>query len=402
MPAIRVLMIARCVAWPLHLGDRLIVYHLARELRARGVLLDLLAFADTPADWSLENQQHYTPYFESVTLFDAPRRPLPELLRRALLPAARFASQAHASFAPELWREGERRLATTRYDAVHLFGGIQVYEFAPLLRGLKTIITPYESYALLLRRTLAHQPSIVHRLQWNMARHYERWMFSPYDVVTVLSEPDRDELLMLNAALNVRVIPNGIDLSAFPLRDSARDAAHFVFLGNYDYAPNAEAALWLAQDIFPRVRQALPNAQLSLVGNAPPASLLALASDSVTVTGRVPSVAPYLARATAFVCPLRVGAGIKNKALEALAAGCPLIATPLSVDGIHITDGENALVADTAEGIAAAMIRLAQDRALAAQFSAGGRALIEREYTWAHVADDYLTLYTGKSHQTRD
>jgi glycosyltransferase involved in cell wall biosynthesis len=395
-----ILMISRCPPVPLHLGDRLIVYHLARELQKLGVHVDLLAFAETPADWSLTQQQQYTHLFHDVTLFDAQPRPAPELLRRILIPAARFPSQAGHAFAPALWREVERRLSTTDYDAVHLFGGIQVYDFAGSLDGLKTVITPYESFSLYLRRALAAgeadlRGQLALRGQLWAARRYESWMYAPYDAVTVLSDPDRDELLALNPAYNVAVIPNGIEIERFPAPDptAKRDAAHLLFVGNYDYAPNHDAALWLANEILPRVRQHVPDARLSLVGNAPPPDLQALASDHITVTGRVPDVRPYLQAGTVFVCPLRYGAGIKNKVLEALASGIPVVATPVSVDGIAVTDGESALVADDADGLAAATVRVLGDVALQQALRERGRSAVENGYTWQRVAERYAALY---------
>jgi polysaccharide biosynthesis protein PslH len=390
----RVLMIARCPPYPLHLGDRLIVYHVARELQALGVTLDLLAFAERPSDWSLGEQQHYSSFFHDLTLVDAQPRPTPEMLRRALLPSARFPAQARHAFAPHMYREIERHIATHTYDGVHLFGGVQVYEFARCLNGLKTVITPYESYALYLRRAqVAGEGGMLGPIRWWAARQYESWMFEPYDVITVLSEPDRAELIALNPAYDVRVIPNGIDAQRFAAVQATRDPAHLLFVGNYDYPPNLDAALWLAQDIFPRVRSQHPAARLSLVGNAPPPALQALADDHITVTGRVPDVQPYLDRATAFVCPLRFGAGIKNKVLEALASGCPLIATPVSVDGISVTDGQSALIAQDAPSLAAATIRVLADPTLQTSLREQGRAVVMAGYTWGRVAQRYAALY---------
>ncbi|MEO0560626.1 MAG: glycosyltransferase family 4 protein [Chloroflexota bacterium] len=390
----RVLMISRCVPWPLHLGDRLIVYHVARELHAMGVTVDLIAFAEESSDWSLGEQQHYNSYFNEMTLFDARPRPTSELLRRALLPGARFPSEAAHSFVPEAWRAIERQVAMVDYDAVHLFGGVQVYEFAVSLNSVRTVITPYESYALLLRRSIAAgEGGIGARARLWTARRYEGFMYAPYDVVTVLSEQDRDELLSFNPGYDVRVIPNGIDIGRFPRVSTERDSSHLLFLGNYDYGPNTDAALWLARDIFPRVLTAHPDARLTLVGNAPPPELQALSDDRIAVTGRVPDVRDYLNRATVFVCGLRYGAGIKNKVLEALASGCPVVATPLSVDGIDVVDGESVLLADDAAAIAAATGRVLSDGELASRLRDNGRRVIEDGYTWGAVARAYAALY---------
>lgn len=386
----RILLISRCPPYPLHLGDRLIVYHLAYELEARRHQIDLLAFANRPEDHA--DLDHYDHYFESVALFDEPRRSPLAYLRRMLLPGARFPRRAAESWSPEMWRAVERKLSEHRYDAVHLFGGVQVYEFFHALNGQPAIITPYESYSLYLRRQLAAGRGSW--LGWRLARAFESWMFAPYARVVVVSPPDRDELLALDPALPVEVIPNGVDLYDFRMRPTQRETAVLLFVGNYEYAPNRDAALWLARAIFPAVQRRVPGAKLWLVGSAPPPELLALASESIHITGRVPDVRPYLARATVFVSPLRFGAGIKNKILEALAMGCPVVATPLSLDGIDVRDGESALSAD-GDALVEAVVRLLGDTALQAALSRNGRRLVEARYSWDYVAEQYLELYRG-------
>jgi len=188
------------------------------------------------------------------------------------------------------------------------------------------------------------------------------------------------------------VIPNGIDVEYFQLQNVAREPARLLFTGNYEYAPNVDAALRLAYDVLPEVRKVIPFVRLWLVGNAPPPELQALASDTITVTGRVPDVRPYLAQATAFVSPLRLGAGIKNKILEALAMGLPVVATPLSVDGIGVQHGDSALIVDE-HHMANEVIRLLQDADLKRKLSESGHVLIEERYRWTHVAALYEDLY---------
>lgn len=145
-----------------------------------------------------------------------------------------------------------------------------------------------------------------------------------------------------------------------------------------------------AQEIFPLIR-AKYNAELWLVGNAPPESLLQLASDSIHVTGRVPDVVPYYTQATIFICPLRFGAGIKNKLLEAMAMSLPIVATSLSMEGIAATTG--ILAAETAEAIAEAVLRLLHDPALREAMGNANRLVVEKQYSWDVVADQYEALY---------
>lgn len=395
----KILLISRCPPYPLHLGDRLIVYHLAEELEARRHHLDLLAFYDRPSDPA--ETSHYDYRFEHVELLPEPRRSPVDYLKRLAMPGPRWPRRAEQAWSPAMWRAIQARLDAERYDVVHLFGGVQVYEFYHALRGLPAIITPYESYSLYLRRvveverrgTARRTPTVIQRqLQLQLARRFEAWMFNPYRRVVVVSDRDRDELLHLNPALPVEVIPNGVDVYHFRRARVNRKARALLFVGNYEYPPNVDAALRLAREILPQVQKQVPDVKLWLVGNAPPPELQALANETIKVTGRVPDVRPYLARAAAFVCPLRYGAGIKNKLLEALAVGCPVAATPLSVDGIAVRDGHSALIAD-GDALIAASVRLLTDRALQQQLADSGRALIETRYSWSRAAEMYEDLY---------
>ncbi|MCU0513898.1 MAG: glycosyltransferase family 4 protein [Anaerolineae bacterium] len=396
----RVLLISRCPPYPLHLGDRLIVWHLARQLAQRGHTLDLLAYTQQPDDAA--DVPQYASFFRQVTLLPEPARRTGDYLRRLLWPPARWPRQAAAAWSPAMWQAVQQQLDRQQYEVLHLFGGVQVYELYHALRGQPALITPYESYSLYLQRQVARTGGLRPWLNWQVAQQYERWMFAPYAQTVVLAQPDAAALQRLAPGLPVTIIPNGIDLEYFsgeavppdpdPDRDPDRDAPTLLFVGNYEYAPNVDCAHLLATEILPQVQRHLPQARLLLVGHAPPPSVLALQSAAVTVTGRVPDVRPWYAGATVFVCALRTGAGLKNKVLEALAMRLPVVATPLSVDGIAVEHGHSALIAPVA-ALAGEVVRLLQDAPLRQRLAEAGRRLIETRYSWSGVAAQYEALY---------
>ena len=293
-----------------------------------------------------------------------------------------------------MWQAIEQAVNTRDHDCAHFFGGVQVYEYRHAVGTLPALITPYESYSLYLRRELETRSGSapVLSLRHMLARHFESWMFAPFDRRVVVAERDRRELRSINPALDWEVIPNGVDADWFQPGPEARESATLLFTGNFEYEPNVDAALWLAAELLPGLRKRGLEAQLWLVGHAPPRALRALAGDRVLVTGRVPDLRPWLQRATLYVCPLRKGAGIKNKVLEALAAGCPLLATPLSADGIAIEDGRHALLAER-DAFPAAVRRLLDDAALRDSLALAGRQLVESQYSWRQVATRYAGLY---------
>ncbi len=144
--------------------------------------------------------------------------------------------------------------------------------------GDKAIITPYESFSLYLRRVIENSEkgqirkgrrpfptNIINQVQHQIAQRFESFMFTPFADTVVVSERDRNELMRINPALDITVIPNGVDTYQFRPRPVQRIPA-LLFVGNYEYAPNVDAALRLATEIFRLCRQRIPQAHLWLVG----------------------------------------------------------------------------------------------------------------------------------------
>jgi glycosyltransferase involved in cell wall biosynthesis len=390
-----ILLISRCPPYPLHMGDRLIPYHLVRQLVDRGWRIDLLAFYQQPDD--LADVPYYEKYFNSVQLVREPARSPLSLFRRGMVEACRFPGGQRESWSPEMWRAIQDRLARHRYDVVHLFGGVHVYEFRDLVRRYPTIIVPYESYTLFLERAMqravTNRDRLLTHMRLMMARRYESWMFTPYQRTVVVSDKDAVKLQELAPGLAVEVIPNGVDLEKFAPASGEPDVPTLLFTGNYEYGPNLDAARCLINEIFPSVKRAIPDAELYIVGTNPPEELRAVGLPGVHVTGRVPDLRPYFEGASVYVSPLRLGAGIKNKILEAMAMQTAIVATSLSCDGIAVQDGEHLRIADDPAAMVQAVLDLLQHPDRRRALAASGRRLIEAQYTWQRVAEDYEALY---------
>lgn len=389
------LLISRCPPFPLYRGDRLIPHYLVRELWTRRYRIDLVAFYQNPTD--LADIPLYERYFREIKLIPEPRRSLMSYRHRVRNPEARFPTRADDSWSPEMWHAIRDMMHHHAYDVVHLFGGVQVYEYLHLVRSLPNLIAPYESYSLWLERDLEQaarrlqrwQKQIAHRL----ASNFESWMYEGYDRVVVLTDRDARALKALNPHSPVIEIPNGVDLDYFSPTGYEPREPTLMFIGNYDYAPNLDAALRLVRDIFPQVKAKVPQAHLFIVGGNAPPELQAYASDSIEITGRVPDTRPYFEYSLIFVSPLRLGAGIKNKVLEAMAMTTPVVATPLSCDGIPVKHGTHILLGDSDEQLIKNIFILFKNPQLRHQIAANALHLIEEGFTWQRVADLYEDLY---------
>jgi glycosyltransferase involved in cell wall biosynthesis len=158
-----------------------------------------------------------------------------------------------------------------------------------------------------------------------------------------------------------------------------------VFLGVMHYRPNVDAAMYFAREILPHLLRERPNLTFTIVGGGAPEELRRLAGPNVILTDRVPDTRPYLARAGAFVVPLRMGSGTRLKVLEAMAMGRPVVSTSLGCEGIAVVDGQHALVADDPSTFARTVLQVLGDPALASRLGSNGRHLVERRYSWPSV-----------------
>jgi len=152
----------------------------------------------------------------------------------------------------------------------------------------------------------------------------------------VVNERERGTLARLAPGANVRVLQNGIDVDAFrPATPPAADPV-VIFCGVMNYYPNEEGVLWFSSQVWPLVRAARPDARFLVVGSSPTRAIrqLARTDPSIQVEGSVPSVQPYLHSAAVSVAPLRLARGVQTKVIEALAAGLPVVVTPIVSDGL--------------------------------------------------------------------
>jgi glycosyltransferase involved in cell wall biosynthesis len=155
-----------------------------------------------------------------------------------------------------------------------------------------------------------------------------------------------------------------------------------LFLASYKHRPvNVQAALWFYHQVFPLVRNAVPDARFIIAGYGPPAELLALAADpGVEVSGFVDDLDRCYKSAAVFVAPILTGGGIIVKILDALATGTPTVSTTFGNEGIGAVPGEDLLVADTPTDFAAAVIRLLRDPEYAARLGRHGRGFVDAHY----------------------
>src|SRR5262249_15525832 len=149
--------------------------------------------------------------------------------------------------------------------------------------------------------------------------------------------------------------------------------ARITFTGLMAHPPNVAAARFFAIEVLPAIQKVIPEAEFWIVGRDPvPEVRMLAARPRVVVTGTVPDMRPYLARATVVVVPLRFGSGMRQKILEAWAMEKAVVSTRIGAEGLDVQDGVNILLADDAETLASAVVRLLQSPAARDRLRAAG------------------------------
>ena len=395
----------RC-PYPPHRGDRIRSYNFIKQLSQQHAVT-LVYFAESESD--IESVKHLEPFCERVEWVRFHRSFA--LMNTGLHCLSRRPLQLHYWYAPQMQRKVNQLLEQENFDLIHahLF---RMGQYVTEVEGPAKVLDLCDSLALNLSRRaeLESNPWLAKikldctpkrflvKLEENRVRRYEVDIMKAFDCGTVVARFDRDYLLKQDNSLNLSIVPMGVDLGYFQPMSTVQPAPLLLFTGTMNYFPNADAAIYFCNEIFPRIREQHPKAEFYIVGNHPSDQVKRLeAQDGVVVTGYVPDVRPYFEKASVFVAPLRAGSGIQTKNLEAMAMGVPVVTTPVGAMGLEADIGKELLVADTPAAFAENVVHLLNDEHLRKRLARTARTRVETDYSWEAIGDRLKHVYTEAS-----
>lgn len=385
----RLLAVTSELPWPLDSGGHLRTFHVQKGLARAFDLRLLVPVVGDRSDDIATLKTHGihvipVPVPERTKFAEAKR-----LLSAGLAGEPYVMYRRHAR--SEVFAAFQRELATNKPDAVwldHLDGFL--FAAAAARAGCRTVLDLHNVYSLILERMAEEPGNPIKRafLRGEAKRlaKIEAKACATVDTVVAVSDGEAEQFRTLGAK-RVIVAPNGVDCSAFADLPTGRSTVPPVvmFLGTLSWGPNVTAAVSLARDIFPKVRERLPNAELILVGRDPSAEVQAFhGQPGVTVAGSVPSVRPYLERASLLAVPLDSGGGTRLKILEAFAAGLPVVSTAVGAEGIDATPGTEIVIAERPD-MATAIVELLADPPRADRIATAARQLATNTYDWSAI-----------------
>ena len=392
----RILFLTQVLPYPLDAGPKVRAYYVLRHL-ARHHAVTLVSFVrptDTPA--AVAHLQAFCCAIHTVPMARSRIKDL-AWLGKSLVTAQPFlvARDWVPAMAHLLTQLG---LADHGFDAIHadqlwmapyaLWAGRHARGASPQLT-----LDQHNAVYLIPQRLAQEEANPVKRMLMQLEAcklaRYESAICRQFDHVMWVTAEDYQAVGELDPAAatplpKTGVIPICVDPAAEPPIQRQPQARRVTFIGGLHYPPNAQGVCWFAQQVFPQVLAAAPDAILTVIGKQPPALLkrLGLPVQNLALPGFVTDVRPYLAESAAFVVPLHAGGGMRVKILDAWRWGVPLVSTTVGAEGIHLQPGQNILLADTPAAFAQATVRLLQQPDVGAQMASAGRQWVTDQYNW--------------------
>jgi glycosyltransferase involved in cell wall biosynthesis len=363
-------------------GDRFRVFHLLRTASEAGHEVHLVTF-----DGSIRSRAEIAPLDRLLaSIRVVPLTRLISTLRAAQALPGRRPLQAAYYRSRTMRRTVGELLARVRPDFVytHLFR-MAPYAMEQMGRHRARWILDFtDVISAGIERSLPYRRGLdlwIYREEMKRIRRYEQAVAPRFDECWVISDAERRSLLSLAPEALVRVVPNGLGPEPFH-PNGPREQARLLFLGYQEVFHNRDAARFLVEEVFPRVRAVEPDATLDIAGRGAESLGPWARGEGVRIVGFVPRLEDALMHATVFVAPHRFAAGVQNKVVQAMASGTPVVSTPAVRQGLEPMPEGVMRVAEGADAIAAQIVTLIRDPAEAAALGARGREWARSTFTW--------------------
>lgn len=221
----------------------------------------------------------------------------------------------------------------------------------------------------------------LYRREAGGVRALERRAVECCDAVLLVSESETQALGVTSS--KVLAVGNGVDTEYFKPMERPSGPPSLVFTGTMDYRPNVDGVCWFVREVWPRLRQSVPELTFTVVGRDPTRAVRQLEQvPGVRVTGAVPDVRPYIAAAAVAIAPLLIARGIQNKILEAMAMGKAVVGSPAAIEGLDVEIGKDLLQADSPDEWVRAVVSLVTDTARRTELEQAARRCVEDRYSW--------------------
>lgn len=387
----KILMLTPYLPYPLTSGGQIRSYNLLKNLASRHQIT-LFAFIRHPEEKkylkNLAGLCHEIRVFKRrrawspLNIFLAGVTPMPFLLS--------------IYYSPAFKRAIKQQLDEEDYDLIHI-------ECFYLMHNLPRTKVP----VLLVEQTieyLVYQSVVENNPFWPLKpalyfdvakiKSWEKRFWRQAARLVTMSEEDKEYIRDRIPGKAIDNVSNGVDVDFFQaVERKPVKKPTILFVGQFRWHPNVDAARFLANEVWPLIKNEVPHAQLWIIGRNPTAPIRSLAQGVDVTVQEVEDIRRVLSQAHVLLAPIRNGRGTKYKVLEAMAAGLPVVTTPLGIEGIRARGGREVLVGETAVDLAKETVAILRQPELGAKIARQAKRLVINYYHWPMIADELDRVY---------
>ncbi len=305
------------------------------------------------------------------------------------------------NLSPEEKMAIERKLKETDYDLIHA----ETFYVMPHLPKTKipVVLTDqtieYQVYQHFVNNFWFWPLKPFLYLDVLKLKFWEARFWKRANKVIAVSQSDKQKMISLVPGLKVEVVPNGAGedlLSIWENKEESQEI-NILFQANFLWLQNIEAALRLTKEVFPLIKKVFPKAVCRIVGQKADEKLKGIKGEDVEVidlgNDDIEGVKKAYRQAKLFLAPIEGPGGTRLKILGAMAAGVPVVTTPVGIEGIDAKNGVDVIVKEKNQDLAEAVIGLLKDKKLYQKMAESARQLVERKYSYQAIAKTLSQIY---------
>jgi len=388
----RLLFVTSGPTYPLDSGNRIRMYHLIKNL-AKNHEIYLISFVENEVELqAMDRMREFCKLVKCVYRSGYIRTNLIQKIFKFFMGTSYYIDD----FKSEDMRKVIRDVVLShKFDLAH-FDFIEVGQYVDDVKDIPTILTEHDIFYLKTQRYLKAKQPFIEKLvtfrEWIKLYQYEPKIWDKFDRVIVTSDHDASLIKSRRPKIKVSIVPNGVATEYFDIskvRHESTGEVSLVYTGTLDNIANSDAVLFFYKRIFSLIKVAIPEIRWYIVGKNPLPSIQEIAEKdpAINITGMVEDVRPYIARATVYVTPIRIGSGTRLKILEAMSMKKAVVSTSIGCEGLNIEHNKNILIADNPQQFANFVIRAINDQPLRLKLGEIGRKLVVSEYDWKICAE---------------
>lgn len=411
-----ILFLTQIIPYPPDAGPKVKTWHVLKYLSELGYRITLVSFM----------RQEEAPYLDTLRQVCTTLHTVP--IRRSRVADAGYWLRSQWTRRPFLVERDDsvqmrslikKILETEEVDFIHA-DQLSMAQFALPPKHLNKkswpalIFDAHNAVWTILARMTQNVPWFIRpvvTLEAHRIQQYEAMLVRECDHTLAVTEMDCQALQQaihenngrVHGLDKITVVPIAVNTSTLQPVQRTLHSKNILTLGTLHYPPNADGIRWFLNEVFPQVRQKIPDATLTIIGKNPPQDFLLAASQQpnvVEVTGYVPELDAYMQKAAIVVVPVRAGGGMRVRILEAFSRAMPVVTTTIGLEGIHAVPNRDVIVKDTETDFADAVIQLLQNPQAQQQLAENGRKFVETNYDWQVVLGKMDEVYK-KIHQSR-